>query len=595
MAYSTLFRFIWKYLRLQKWSFFIIFLASLVWAFDATVWPIILQEVIDIFTQYENNRSAAWGALQVPVYYGLLLWIVVELGFRLQGFLMAKALPKLEADIRTSMFEHIQYHSPKYFNEKFAGSLANKITDMTTQISLILQFLLTTLIPALVACLLGVIFFARINTLFAVMLGVWLAIHLLLCFYFARKCDKLESEHSEMRSTLLGKIVDSLTNNFAVNLFYRFAQERAFIAPFQREEEKRNYAAKMYVEKMRLILGILMLFGAGFAIQGGMIYYWIQGKLTSGEVAQIFNTTWNLCTTVWIVGFYLPGFFQSLGIAKQALSVMQDPTDIIDPKNATILKVSTGEIVFENVSFQHGKKKLFQNKQVHIRGGERVGLVGYSGAGKSSFVNLIMRFYPVNSGKILIDGQEIATVTMKSLRSQIALIPQDPILFHRTLRENILYGNPDATEEELLEAAELAHCHEFISKMPDGYNAMVGERGTKLSGGERQRIAIARAILTKAPILILDEATSALDSVTEKYIQESLDWLMQNRTTLVIAHRLSTLAGMDRILVFNEGRIEEQGTHDELLAKEGHYARIWGMQAGGFLTDEDDEETEEDL
>lgn len=593
MTYSALLSFIWKFIQAQRWTFLTIFLVSFVWSIDATVWPVIVQQVIDIFTQYEDNRSNAWTYLQWPVYSGLVLWIIIELGFRCQGYLLAKALPKLEADMRMAMFEHIQYHSPQYFNEKFAGSLSNKIGDMITNVSTILQLLLTTYIPAFAACLLSVIFFAHINMFFALLLGIWLIAHFAICFLFIGKCDRYENEHGESRSQLVGKIVDSFTNNFAVNLFYRFFQESAYIKHYQEIEEKKNHDAKIYVEKMRLMLGIFMLLGAGLAIQGGMIYYWLQGDLSTGQVVQIFMTTWNICQIVWIVGFSLPTLFQSFGIAKQAFTVMEDKSDIFDITDAQQIEVTKGEIVFDNVSFKHGKKRLFQNKHVHIKGGERVGLVGYSGAGKSSFVNLIMRFFPLEKGKILIDGHDISRVTLQSLRKQIALIPQDPILFHRTLKENILYGNPEATEQEMLEAAELAHCAEFISKLPDGYNTMVGERGTKLSGGERQRIAIARAILASSPILILDEATSALDSVTEKYIQESLDWLMQNRTTIVIAHRLSTLAGMDRILVFNEGKIEEEGTHDDLIALGGHYSNMWSMQAGGFLPDDSENGEEE--
>jgi ATP-binding cassette subfamily B protein len=262
---------------------------------------------------------------------------------------------------------------------------------------------------------------------------------------------------------------------------------------------------------------------------------------------------------------------------------MRDPQDVKDKADAKELKVRSGEIIFDNVSFRYGDKKLFENKQVHIRGGEKVGLVGFTGAGKSSFINLILRFFPLHSGKILIDDQEIAGVTLESLRRQIALIPQEPVLFHRTLRENIAYGKPNATEAELFYAAKLAHCDEFIQSIPQGYEAKVGERGTKLSGGEKQRIAIARAILVNAPILILDEATSSLDSVTERYIQDSLETLMQNRTTIVIAHRLSTLSRMDRILVFDQGKIVEEGTHASLLEKAELYAKMWHMQVGGFL------------
>jgi ATP-binding cassette subfamily B protein len=307
------------------------------------------------------------------------------------------------------------------------------------------------------------------------------------------------------------------------------------------------------------------------------VYLWLNYEITTGEVAQVFGTVWNIAAIMWAVGGALPVFFQSIGIAKQAYSVMLDPQDLGDRTDAKELKIQTGEIVFENVTFQYGEKQLFEDKHASIRGGEKVGLVGYTGAGKSTFVNLILRFFPLQKGKILIDGQEIAHVTLESLRRQIALIPQDPVLFHRTLRDNISYGKPDAREEEILKASKLAHCDEFIRNIPCGYEAKVGERGTKLSGGEKQRIAIARALLVDAPILILDEATSSLDSVTERYIQESLEKLMQGRTTLVIAHRLSTLSRMDRILVFDRGKIVEEGKHSDLMEKNGLYARMWKM------------------
>ena len=318
-------------------------------------------------------------------------------------------------------------------------------------------------------------------------------------------------------------------------------------------------------------------------MNGFLILFWIQNKISTGEVVQVFNTTFNVLMCLWVTGTLMPQFFKSAGIATQAFSVMQDPQDVIDSPHTPPLVVTKGEIVFENVSFRYGDKKLFNDKYLHIKGGEKVGLVGYSGAGKSTFVNLILRFYPVEKGKILIDGQDIAHVTLDSLHKQVALIPQDPVLFHRTLEENIHYGNIDASKEEVFKAAKLANCDEFITKCPNGYASLVGERGTKLSGGERQRIAIARAMLAASPILILDEATSSLDSVTEKYIQDSLDNLMENRTTIVIAHRLSTLSKMDRILVFNEGKVVEEGTHQSLMARGGHYARMWQMQAGGFL------------
>ena len=496
---------------------------------------------------------------------------------------MAKAVPKLQTNIRMMMFNHIQHHSPHYFNERFAGSLANKMTDMTTQVESIIQQLFFPIIPAIMASLLGAVFLWFVNPLFSWILLAWIIIHMGICLKFTRPCDLYEHQHGEARSTLLGKIVDSLTNNFAVNLFYRFKYERKMIAPFQQEEIETNIRAKRYVEKMRCVTSLFFILGVILGMIGSLLYLWIHNQISTGQAAQVFTTTWSIGAIMWMVETALPILFQSFGTAKQAYSVMQDPQDMGNKKDAKELKISSGEIVFDNVSFHYGEKNLFVNKHAHIYGGERVGLVGFTGAGKSTFINLILRFFPLHAGKILIDGQDIAQVTLESLRRQIALIPQDPVLFHRTLRENICYGKPEATEAEITNAAKLAHCDEFIRNIPSGYEAKVGERGTKLSGGERQRIAIARAILADTPILILDEATSALDSVTERYIQNSLEKLMQSRTTIVIAHRLSTLSRMDRILAFDKGKIVEEGTHASLLNKEGLYAQMWKMQVGGFL------------
>jgi ATP-binding cassette subfamily B protein len=290
----------------------------------------------------------------------------------------------------------------------------------------------------------------------------------------------------------------------------------------------------------------------------------------------------------------LPLFFKEVGTCRQALSIIQAPHDIVSHKQEK-LSVNKGEIAFQNVTFKYPQKNaIFENKNVVIKAGEKVGLVGFSGSGKTTFAHLILRYYDLDSGKILIDGQDISQVTLESLRDNIAMIPQDPTLFHRSIHENIGYGKAGATFQDVEEAARKANAEDFILKMPEKYEALVGERGVKLSGGQRQRIAIARAILKNAPILILDEATSALDSVTERNIQKGLEHLMKGKTTLVIAHRLSTLSGMDRILVFDQGRIIEEGSHDQLIRKKGgHYAMLWAMQAGGFLLPEDTDELEE--
>lgn len=579
--------FIWGFLRTQRFLFAIIALLSFMWIFESLFWPFFLGKVVDILMSHDGNRFSAWELLQPLLMWGAAGWIFMEGGFRLRDYLQSIAHCRMEAEIRMAMFDHVQRHSPGYFNEHFSGSLANKIGDMVLTSTVLLRNVLTYFIPAFATCIMTVIIFLTMNAFLALIVGAWIVVHFALCWMFTHKCARYSHLHGESRSRLAGKIVDSLTNNFVVNLFFRFRFEKHHIARYQKQEQKVNLMAQLYTVKMFTSLCAVLALEI-FVLTGFVIFYWMHGGISTGEVVQVLYTIWNVSMVALLVADRAPEFFQSLGIAKQALSIMKDPQDILDPPHAPALLVTQGEIIFENVSFRYGERHIFQNKNLRIEAGEKVGLVGYSGAGKSTFVNLILRFFPIEKGRILIDGQDIACCTLESLRQNIALIPQDPILFHRSLADNIRYGRVEAAEEEVIVAAKRAHCHEFIKKCPKGYHTPVGERGTKLSGGEKQRIAIARAMLLQAPVLILDEATSALDSVTEKYIQDSLDTLMKNRTTIVVAHRLSTLAKMDRILVFDQGKIIEEGSHDELLKKKGHYAHMWRMQAGGFLPDRQD-------
>ena len=575
--------FIWGFVRKQCWAFAGILLLSLIWV-DMLFWPFFLRKIVDVLTQYDVDRLSAWPQLKVLLIWGAGALVLVEGCFRFRDYLQARAHPKLEANIRMTMFDHVQRHSPKYFNEHFSGSLANKIEDMVSATITILRSSLMLFIPACLNCILTIVIFSQMNAFLALIAGIWIAVHCMLCWIFTLKCTKYSYLHGESRSTLVGKVVDSLTNNFVVNLFFRFRFEKDHIDHYQRKEQKASRLAQMYGVKTWASLGVALVIEI-FILTWFMFFYWMHGKISTGEVVQLFYTIWNLSTVIWMISEHAPEVFQSIGIAKQALSVMKDPQDILDPPYAVDLSIKRGEIIFKNVSFCYGERKVFQNKNVRIEAGEKVGLVGYSGAGKSTFVNLILRFFSLEKGEILIDGQDIASCTLESLRQNIALIPQDPILFHRSLEDNIHYGRVEASQHEVIKAAKLAHCDEFIKQCSGGYSSLVGERGTKLSGGEKQRIAIARAMLLKAPILILDEATSALDSVTERYIQDSLEKLMANRTTIVVAHRLSTLSKMDRILVLDQGKIIEQGSHLELLEKKGHYANMWQMQAGGFLPD----------
>lgn len=555
------------------------------WPIDATVWPYLLQKTTDVFVTYDQERSSIWQHLHLVIGGALALWIGVEVGFRTSGFIMARLFPKISAELRMALFDHVQHHSPHYFHSRFAGSLSNKISDMVNQFDWLLGQFYWTFWTAFVGCLLVTCVLGTIHPLFGLILGLWVLLHFTLCILFAKKCAHYEEIHGEARTHLVGRIVDSFTNHVAVNVLYRFRFEKAFVQKSQDRELTTNIQAKTYVEWMRLCLGLCSVVLSGVGVNGLMIFLWSKGEISTGQMVQIFTTTWNLIMLVWMAGSEIPTLFQAIGMMRQAFTVMQDPQDILDTPSAQPLQITEGAITFSNVCFRYGEnRKLFEKKSISIPGGEKVGLVGYSGAGKSTFVNLILRLYTPVSGHIEIDGQDISKVTLESLRKNLSLIPQDPTLFHRSLRDNIRYGRLDASDDEVIEASKKAHCHEFISALPQGYETLVGERGAKLSGGERQRIAIARAILANAPILLLDEASSALDSLTESYIQESLFELMQDKTTLVIAHRLSTLEKMDRLLVFDQGKIVEEGTHSSLLRQKGLYATMWQMQSAGFIS-----------
>jgi ATP-binding cassette subfamily B protein len=581
---KTLWKFFWYFIKKQWVTMVFMQIFFFAWAIDHTLYPYVLQLVIDAITSFQGDRANVWPALVTPLIFGASLWIGLEICYRCGGFLQAKAIPKFEADIRTEMYDYVSKHSHVYFSTNMAGSLSNKISDMPQSMSNVLRLVMSLFIPVALAMIIAAGMFFHLSPPFAYILIGWLVVHLSIAFGFAGKCDQYSNIHSEARNTLSGKIVDSFSNQSNVKLFAQNTYEKNYLAKYQRDEQVKHKKTLKFIELTKLGMGIASFLGPGIAMNWYMIYSWQQGYITSGEVVYVFNTTWNITMMAWLLGMEIPNLFKEIGVCRQALTIIQDPHDIVDDENAMPLKVKNGEIVFENVTFNYTpNRNIFENKNIIIEAGSRVGLVGFSGSGKSTFVNLILRYFDVEQGRILIDGQDISKVTQSSLRSQIGMIPQDTSLFHRTLMENIRYGNPNASDEEVVIASKAAHCHEFIEQIPEGYNALAGERGIKLSGGQRQRIAIARAILKNAPILILDEATSALDSVTEKNIQDSLQYLMLDRTCIVIAHRLSTLSGMDRILVFKDGEIIEDGTHSELIKHQGHYATMWNMQAGGFL------------
>ena len=386
---------------------------------------------------------------------------------------------------------------------------------------------------------------------------------------------------------LFGCIVDSIRNHFNVRIFNGMKNEKSFIGVAQRDEIQKSKKAFFFVEKVKLALGLWEVLCVT-SILSVSVWLWTQDQVTVGDLIFIANSIFNITTYMWFAIDEITYTFSEIGIVQQALTLLNDDDENSSHKrHLNDINITNGNIEFRDVTFQYkSNAKLFDSKSVHIKDREKIGLVGFSGSGKTTFVNLIMGLYELNGGEILIDGQDISKVSKASLRRNISFIQQDPILFHRSIMDNIRYGKLDASDEEVIDASIKAHAHDFIKSMPEGYNSTVGEMGTKLSGGQRQRIAIARAILRNAPILIMDEATSALDSITEKKIQESLNYLMQGKTVIVIAHRLSTVLHMDRIIVFDKGKITEEGNHEDLLKLNGYYKILWNMQHDGMLPEE---------
>lgn len=581
---KTLFSFIRHFVGKQKTEFVLSLLGGLAWTLDYTLWPVVFMVLVDTLNSNADQREGIFQALVPLLIFGAFLFFLIDFGYRLSGFMMAKALPKIEADVRMETFEYVQHHSYHYFSNQFAGSLANKLNDLPSSITRILQLVINLFVPVAAAACISILLFAKVAPFFALLLVLSILTHLSISFYFLPYTDTLSKTHAEAKSTLSGKVVDSLTNHLNVKLFSRFREESAFVSKYQNEERIAHQKVLTYVEKIKILIGISGFFFTGICLTTYLISTWRSEEITTGEVVFILNSWWNINTMTWLTGLELPNLFKDIGIAKQALSLIEAPHEIVDRAQAKELQVHQGKITFDHVFFRHkASRALFENLSLTIDPGEKVGLVGFSGSGKTSFINLILRHFEVDQGAILIDDQDIRTVTQSSLRKAIGMIPQEPVLFHRTLMENVRYGREGATDDEVIEACKRAHCHEFILSLKEEYHTIVGERGLKLSGGQRQRIAIARAILKNAPILILDEATSALDSVTERLIQEDLKNLMEEKTTVVIAHRLSTLATVDRILVFDHGQIIEQGTHESLILSGGRYKEMWQMQAGGFL------------
>lgn len=492
--------------------------------------------------------------------------------------------------IRWLVHKYLLNQSVTFYQDEFAGRIATKVMQTALAVRECVIKLFDVLNYVTVYFIGTVVIIGAADWRLALPLIVWLALYVVLLRYFVPRLGKVAAAQADARSIMTGRIVDSYTNIQTVKLFSHAQRELAFA-----KEGMTDFLGTVH-RQMRLVtklytclylLNSLLLFSVGFLA----IYLWVESLITVGAIAVALSLVLRLWgMSQWIM-WEISSLFENIGTVQDGIKTVSVPQDIQDKPQAKPLVVKQGNIHFEHLNFFYSEDKpVLHDLELAIKAGEKIGLVGRSGAGKSTLVNLLLRFYEVKEGRITIDGQDISMVTQESLRQHIGMVTQDTSLLHRSVRGNIAYGRPDATQEMIDQAAHRAEADAFIADLEDsqgrrGYEAHVGERGVKLSGGQRQRIAIARVMLKDAPILILDEATSALDSEVEAAIQENLYRLMEGKTVIAIAHRLSTIAAMDRLVVMDEGRIVEQGSHEELLAHGGLYAQLWARQSGGFLPD----------
>lgn len=581
--------FIWHFLKPYWFIAFIFILLAVLAGFWGPFNSIIIKHIINLLPEVKNGNIAI---LIWPAAFVVLNFIVFDnVTWRSIGYINYKYQAVIKNQILSESLKFILNGEHQYFQDNLSGRISNQLLALAEGIELILHRISLDFVRGTSLVIVSLITAYFVNIKFFYILLFWFIAFATVSITMSKRLVLLADNNASAESVVSGQIVDCISNNSNVRIFARKDFEIFRMKQFFSLSQKTFQSKEWFSVLMSCIQGLLIAIMMAL-VAYSLVYLYGKGLVSIGDFALMFGISMELGHMMWYTMSQVDEFNKALGRCKQSLSALIVQPEIKDHKDAQELKVKNGEITFAEVQFHYpGTEPLFQKKSVVITAGQKVGLVGYSGGGKSTFVNLILRLFDVTDGRILIDGQDIRDVKQESLRRHIGLIPQDPFLFHRSLVDNIRYGKIDATDQEVIMAAKKAHAHNFIVDLPQGYDSLVGERGVKLSGGQRQRVAIARAFLKNAPILILDEATSQLDSITEKYIQESLWDLMQNKTTLVIAHRLSTLLHMDRILVFDKGRIVEDGTHQELLAKGGLYSELWKSQVGGFLLDENDVES----
>jgi ATP-binding cassette subfamily B protein len=511
------------------------------------------------------------------------LWLLPSLLYRFHDVVDRSMSPRLRALAQKYLFAWLLGHSSRYFQENFAGKLGQKIKQAGQAANGLLYLCTLDITRIVVLMIAGTTLLAFQSPFYAVLLVGWTFVYLLVVQRLARRCVSLSRAFSEEVSTSTGRLIDAITNVDLVRAFAKSAFERKYLSRFLADEMNASRRLRLFLTWMKLFMAAAML-GLQLALIWMAVTDTVEGSITLGAFTMIFFLGNMIARSVQDLSFRMLDFFEQLGTLDEALALVTREHEIVDAPDAVPLVVTKGEIAFRGITFAHGDgHPVFRDLNLVIRPGEKVGLVGKSGAGKSTLIKLLRRQFEAQDGTVEIDGQDISRVTWDSLNLAVAEVQQMPGVFHRPIRENIRYANQAASQRTVEASAKQAFAHDFIVQRDEGYDTIVGEQGLKLSGGERQRVAIARALVKDARILVLDEATSSLDSESEHLIQQALLELMEGRTVIAIAHRLSTIAGMDRIILLDDGRIVEDGSHAELLAKDGAYAALWNRQIGGFI------------